>query len=860
MFAKIVKWFVAAIGLSILVIFALFFTRETSMVLNWQQSGVIQSDIIVRPDSTIEFAQIDTADFLLKPIPSAGDRVYKIGDSIATYALWQTDFGSPQPVGRQVRLIFIHKGDTLQTTAQMSRVQTSNLVGTLAIEILRFLISLSYLAVGFWAFYRRPDSGAVRALTLFCLAMSGFLFAAIQTGLSKYASFSIPYFEDVLQGLGIFSIFFGAFWLNLQLLFPSPRKFVIGRSLLVHGICYLPIIILLLAAALLKNSTIGRFVLGLVCFQVVMGFYFLWKFHSTSVDLLQRRQTRLVLWGSGIGLSGLLILFFLALIASAWFPTIAQKYVIGVLVVIFLAILLSPLSFAYSFGRYRLLEIEGKIRRGTRYLTITVLLLIAFCSFIYSLSGLVLDIFGIDSRTLTIIIALLLAIGFTPTRRKFQSMLEKKIYPERSKLREMLSDFLGNSLAITDKRVFWSELENKLKLALRVDTIYPVLRAAGNGHFVDWNGAITPFVSEGDFIGRIARLGNHPIMRDELEANQKVSLTDLEKAWLNGNRVALILPMVARLRLIGFLGIGFKTEQSDFEVADFEILQSLASQVAVAGENIMLLEESAEKRRLETELSIARKVQEGMLPHDLPNTPGLIIAAGSRFCTEVAGDYYDIIQLGDNRTVMAIGDVSGKGAGAALLMSNVQASIRTAISMESRMIDISLKNHGTVEGSFSSDDLRLTDMMENINELICQNSQPEQFITFFVCIYNKNSKSLIYVNAGHNPPLLIRKKGAVEELKEGGIVLGAMPGMKYERGKVGLSSGDLLFLYTDGASEAENADGEMYGEARLKHYLMENIETDPQGLLRNLEDNVVRFVGDPKLADDFTLLAARVVE
>jgi len=830
------------------------------MVINWRQSGVIQSDIIVRPDSTIEFVRIDTTDFASKPFPSAGDRVHKIGDSAATYTLWQSNFSSPQPVGRQVRLIFIQKGDTLQTAAQMSPVRTGNLAGTLAIEILRFLISLSYLAVGFWAFYRRPDSGAVRALTLFCFSMSGFLFAAVQTGLNKYASFSIPYFEDALQGLGIFSIFFGAFWLNLQLLFPSPRKFVISRPLLVHAICYLPLIILLVASAVLKSAILGRSVLGLVCFQVALGFYFLGKFHSTTVDLLERRQTRLVLWGSGIGLSGLLILLLLALVASAWFPTVAQKYVIGVLVVVFLALLLSPLSFAYSFGRYRLLEIEGRIRRGTRYLAITVLLLIAFYSFIYFFSGIVLDIFGIAGRTPTLIIALLLAIGFTPTRRKLQSMLEKKMYPERSKLREMLSDFLGNSLTVTDKKVFWSELENRLKLVLRVDTIYPVLRAAGNGHFVDWNGAMTPFVSEGDFIGRIARLGNRPIMRDELEASQKASLTDLERGWLNSNRVALILPMVARLKLIGFLGIGFKTEQRDFEVADFEILQSLASQVAVAGENIMLLEESAEKRRLETELSIARKVQEGMLPHDMPNTPGLIIAAKSRFCTEVAGDYYDIIELGDNRTVLAIGDVSGKGAGAALLMSNVQASFRTAISMESRMIDISLQNHGIAGGSSGSGELRLADIIENINELICRNSQPEQFITFFVCIYNRNSKSLIYVNAGHNPPLLVRKEGIIEELKEGGIILGAMPGMKYERGEVRLNRSDLLFLYTDGASEAENTDGEMYGEARLKDYLLENIETDPQGLLQNLEDKVVRFVGDPKLADDFTLLAARVIE
>jgi sigma-B regulation protein RsbU (phosphoserine phosphatase) len=417
----------------------------------------------------------------------------------------------------------------------------------------------------------------------------------------------------------------------------------------------------------------------------------------------------------------------------------------------------------------------------------------------------------------------------------------------------MLSDFLSSSLSTTDKKSFWTELEEKLKVVLQVDTAYPVLRGAGNGQFIHWSGSATPFGSEGDFVNKITKLGNRPIMRDELEASQRVDLSVEEKVWLNANRVALILPMVVRSQLIGFLGIGSKREQRDFEVADFEILQSLSSQIAVAGENIMLLEESVEKKRLEAELSIARKVQEGMLPQHIPPSPGLEIAARSRFCTEVAGDYYDVIVLNKFQTAMAIGDVSGKGAGAALLMSNVQASFRMAIGIESKSI------RTANDASISHHKIGLSSLMSNINDLICESSQPEQFITFFAAVYDCRNEILTYVNAGHNPPLLISKDGDITELPIGGILLGAADGMMYDEGKLKVIEGDLIFLYTDGLSEATNVEGEMFGEERIKEFLAHNRNLSPELILQKLEEEVIGFTKNPQLSDDFTLLAARVV-
>jgi sigma-B regulation protein RsbU (phosphoserine phosphatase) len=264
--------------------------------------------------------------------------------------------------------------------------------------------------------------------------------------------------------------------------------------------------------------------------------------------------------------------------------------------------------------------------------------------------------------------------------------------------------------------------------------------------------------------------------------------------------------------------------------------RSLSVQVAVAGENLRLLEENIEKQRMENELSMARRVQEGLLPAVMPDTAGLEVFGTSLSCLEVAGDYFDVIRIDDNRTLLAIGDVSGKGAGAALLMSNLQASIRTAVRIGSG----------------------LKRMIEQINNLIFDNTQAFQFITFFAGVYDASTSTFTYVNAGHNPPYLVKKDGRVSVLQGGGLILGAMPDMTYEEESVKLDGGDLLFLYTDGLSEAEDPAGDMYDEKRVEEFVVRNRDLLLGGIVERLASEVGQFMNGAERKDDLTLLIARV--
>lgn len=849
MLSKIIQIFIIILTIIFIAYYGLYYAQEFDKYSNFRKSGIVHSAII-GPDSNLVFSQVDTADFVSRPFPKINDRLLTVNDTTATSRILTKYFDSPNSPGTEISITYLSNQDTLKAIVRTRPLSHSQNLAQVVLMLTRFFISIIYIGVGIWAFAKRPNSGAVRALTLFCYAMGSFLTTAITMVGANFTTLKLPLIGPLGTTVSNLVLFLGAFWLNLQLLFPVPRQIVKKHPVIVYSLCYLPLIILVILTAIIKSQVLFYLLVGILTIQIIFGFAMLGRFYVKTKEPLEKRQTRLVMWGTGVGLNILGIFIIIVVAASGWIQRLPEYYIMSALMVVFFGLLLSPLSFAYAFGKYRLLEIEGRIRRGTQHFLIGLGLLVVFYLLIYSISNFVLEILHIESRTPVLISALVLAIGFAPAQRKLLGQLDRRIYPERFRLKGMLNDFLTQSLTSGDKMTFWDGLDHRLKAALKVDTIYPIIRASGDDHFVLWNSDSTPFDHNSAFITAITEMGGRPVMRDELEADTKTAITESENDWFIEHHVALILPLVTHSELIGFLCIGLKSERQDFEPIDFEILKSLSNQIAIAADNILLIEENVEKKRMEAELTIARKVQERMLPGDIPDTPGLEVYAMSKFCTEVAGDYYDVIDVGDGRTVLAIGDVSGKGAAAALLMSNVQASLRTAIGIESQM-DIG-------KNSSPNREIQLTGIVANINRLIFRNSQPEQFITFFVAIFDPKINELHYVNAGHNPPLAVSQSGLIKELTEGGLLLGVVPEMPYQQGSIQLGTGDIVFFYTDGLSESARADEEMFGEERIKQFLVANINLAPKLLLEKLEQEVSIFIGDQHLTDDFTLLAAKV--
>jgi serine phosphatase RsbU (regulator of sigma subunit) len=281
-------------------------------------------------------------------------------------------------------------------------------------------------------------------------------------------------------------------------------------------------------------------------------------------------------------------------------------------------------------------------------------------------------------------------------------------------------------------------------------------------------------------------------------------------------------------------------QQGDFDhrirVIGQDELATLAEAFNEMAENLSIAQKTAlEKERLEGELNLARRIQLRLLPSEPPQVEELLFAGISRPARQVGGDYYDFLPTSNNNMVFVMADVSGKGAPAAILMSTLRASLHTMLPKINS----------------------LSDLMLQINRFIYASTDATEFVTCFVGMVNTKSGELTYVNAGHEHPFLIQEDGQIVRLDKGGLMLGAFPSVPYESGTVQMNKGDLLFLFTDGLTEATNRDGYMFTEARLDKFLQANASQSPQEIMDATLAVVDEFVGGAEASDDITLLSIR---
>jgi len=258
-------------------------------------------------------------------------------------------------------------------------------------------------------------------------------------------------------------------------------------------------------------------------------------------------------------------------------------------------------------------------------------------------------------------------------------------------------------------------------------------------------------------------------------------------------------------------------------------------------ERLLVIEK--EKERLQTELEIAREVQNQLYPKSLPPTSGLQLTVQCDPARMVSGDYFDYQLLKPGQLAFAIGDVAGKGISAALLMANLQASLRSEISYH-------------IEGGEGGVPLDASQLVSHLNKQLYANTSPEKYATFFFGLYDNASETLTYTNAGHLPPMLFRGNNVIP-LETNGTVVGLFPFSKYDKTRLQLEPGDLLVCYTDGITEPENAYGEMFGEERMVDLVKKHQRQDPLFIIHAVMEAVKSWTGTPELQDDMTLLIAR---
>ncbi|MBK9317144.1 MAG: SpoIIE family protein phosphatase [Acidobacteria bacterium] len=319
------------------------------------------------------------------------------------------------------------------------------------------------------------------------------------------------------------------------------------------------------------------------------------------------------------------------------------------------------------------------------------------------------------------------------------------------------------------------------------------------------------------------------------DAQQDPRFQEHRSIMLGGLRSVMAVPIAVENRVSGLIYVDNPFHTNRFTERDLQLLTLIAGVAAIRVENMRLLEVQNEQRRLANELAVASEIQLRLHPATPPAIEGYDMIGVSFPCYEVGGDYYDFIEKRDGRCVIALGDVSGKGTGAALLMSSVHAAVRA---------------HTTTR-------LSACEVVTEINQYIYDNTPANRYVTMFYSELDPRTHQLTYINAGHNPPLLVRTTGEVTRLDIGGFPVGITPFGEYREGWAELESGDVLVIYSDGASESLNEAEEEFGEARMIEIVQKHRHRTAAGIRDRIDEALTKFVGNAETVDDLTLVIVK---
>jgi sigma-B regulation protein RsbU (phosphoserine phosphatase) len=328
-------------------------------------------------------------------------------------------------------------------------------------------------------------------------------------------------------------------------------------------------------------------------------------------------------------------------------------------------------------------------------------------------------------------------------------------------------------------------------------------------------------------VGWVAKTAEAVIVPDVSKDDRYVSARPDTKS-------EIVAPIKIDSRIVGVLNLE-SNKPASFNKKSLELITAFASQAAISIERAILHNKMLENKRLEEQLSIAREIQLTFLPKAAPLISGYDIAGVNIPSGEVGGDYYDFIKIIDHQTGIAIADVAGKGIPASLIMAAFRASLIAEI-----------RNNYAIRM-----------ICKKVNSLIYESVERDNYVTAVYGVLDSKNDIFTFANCGHNRPILLRRSGRIEFLKEGGLALGVVPDTDYEERPIFIQSGDLILFYTDGVTETYNGKGEEFGQSRVVEVIKAYRDRPAAEILQKLYDEIIKFAAETHIFDDLTMVALK---
>ncbi|CAN5440068.1 hypothetical protein BH10ACI4_BH10ACI4_28160 [soil metagenome] len=735
---------------------------------------------------------------------------------------------------------------------------------------LRLLIPFCCLALGCWVVVAKPhDPDAWLLLGIFNFFPFVLLPTTFWPGSLVWGG---PIWGSILNTIGPLCIML--FGIN----FPERVRWDVKRPwikwlVLAPVLALLPLDLFFTLGFLLRFDSVrwmtsffgpvSRFETALVFIAISIFFSAIAQKLGITTNPDARRRLRVLYIGSAIANTPIALILLSSLVRGVDMAEGLPNWLFAAAIGVFA---LFPMTLAYVVVVQRAMDIRILIRQGTRYFfasqSLMVLRVLLGIWLYYSLIEFIRHPEhrrAVDTVNVLAILGFFFAFRFRLSKL-LQRKIDQRFFREAYSAELVLADLSDEVRNFTQVAPLIDTISTRIGDALHIDRIAVFLRVGDTFQLAHTTGVATlPSASfslpaSSTTITTLARSkGPANVYRDD-PSSWLVDATAAERTALADLSTELLVPLPGRNRLIGVMALGAKRSEEPYSRADRQLLQSVASQTGLALENAELLEnlsaEVSQRERVSREIEIAREVQQRLFPQTYPEVPGIDLAGYCRPAQAVGGDYYDFFLLpsidgNPPRLAIAIGDISGKGISAALLMASLRASLRSIAGLQAE--------------SGSHD---LTTLMRSVNRLVYDSSTSSRYATFFYAEYDPSSRLLTYVNAGHNPPAVLRGAASIP-LEPTGMVIGLMPEAEYEQATLPLNPGDVLLAFTDGISEAMTHAEEEWGEDRMfacaQTFLVHPACTAAaQPLLDCILKAADAFTGDAPQHDDMTLLVCTI--
>lgn len=730
--------------------------------------------------------------------------------------------------------------------------------------LLNIAAPIGCVLLGAWVVLVRPRDGLAWTLLglMFCFSqlLSSFKIESWGPG---YREVAMAYRSGLAAAWPIFMFLFGFF-------FPEPFPFYTRMSARRRWIPILVILPILLNVAFVVAVSItdmtdyGRarqMVQGFRPLQVpviiyvfcLVGFGFFSSIFTKSAMAISqdaRRRLRLLYWGATIALVPLFLISVTSQVRGKSMYDVFPEWLVGIALIL---TVLFPLTLAYVIVVQRAMDVRVVVRQGLQYgLAKTGIRILQYVAIAVVIGvGLALGR-NTSPFTQAILIGIGLTVIFSIPRlgERLRGWTDRRFFREAYNAEQVLAELSDQVRSMVETHSLVETVAGRLSDTLHIPQVAVLLGSSGSYRPAYALGyTAPPDVAFLPSTGTIKLLQSHKeparVYFDDpdswLYRNPEVGEED--RARLNQLHAELLLPLSARDKLLGFISLGAKRSDEPYSGTDLRLLKSVAAQTGLALENARLMsaiaDEIAQRERLNREVEIAREVQERLFPQTLPPITGIDYAGACRPALGVGGDYYDFLALPGGQLGIAIGDVSGKGIAAALTMASLQASLR---------------------GEATRAPENLAGLMSSVNRLVYEASSSNRYATFFYAQYNPATGQLIYVNAGHNPPMLFHHAAGawqLARLETGGTVVGLLESFPYEQGSIRIEPGDVFIAFTDGISESMNNADEEWGEKALIETVQACSGLSPTETITRIMQAADAFVAGAKQHDDMTLVVLK---